>query len=133
MARIADIIKYEGDNSTFIWKHPCEDFNALTQPIVHESQEAVFLVEYSMGSTCYLRCYTVYMFDTGNSYDSIGFQSLFLDDIFGFLTVLFPDIINQGLDIGIHSHGINVILLILRKRRVHDLPCSVCSILHIQL
>ena len=35
MARIADIIKYEGDNSTFIWKHPCEDFNALTQLIVH--------------------------------------------------------------------------------------------------
>ena len=23
MANIADIIKYEGDNSTFIWKHPC--------------------------------------------------------------------------------------------------------------
>ena len=21
---IAEIIKYEGDNSTFIWKHPCE-------------------------------------------------------------------------------------------------------------
>ena len=44
MARIADILKYEGDNSTFIWKHPCEDFNALTQLIVHESQEAVFFM-----------------------------------------------------------------------------------------
>ena len=41
---IADIIKYEGDNSTFIWKHPCEDFNSLTQLIVHESQEAVFMM-----------------------------------------------------------------------------------------
>lgn len=41
---IAQVIKYEGDNSTFIWKHPCEDFNALTQLIVHESQEAVFFV-----------------------------------------------------------------------------------------
>lgn len=39
---IASIIKYEGDNSTFIWKHPCEDFNTTTQLIVHESQEAVF-------------------------------------------------------------------------------------------
>ena len=39
---IAEIIKYEGDNSTFIWKHPCEDFNSLTQLIVHESQEAIF-------------------------------------------------------------------------------------------
>ena len=44
MSKIADIIKYEGDNSTFIWKHPCEDFNSLTQLIVHESQEAIFFM-----------------------------------------------------------------------------------------
>ena len=44
MAKIADVIKYEGDNSTFIWKHPCEDFNHLTQLIVHESQEAIFFM-----------------------------------------------------------------------------------------
>lgn len=44
MNKIADIIKYEGDNSTFIWKHPCEDFNTLTQLIVHESQEAIFFM-----------------------------------------------------------------------------------------
>ena len=44
MANIADVIKYEGDNSTFIWKHPCEDFNSLTQLIVHESQEAIFFM-----------------------------------------------------------------------------------------
>ena len=39
--KIADIIKYEGDNSTFVWKHPCEDFNTSSQLIVHESQEAL--------------------------------------------------------------------------------------------
>ena len=44
MAKIAQIIKYEGDNSTFVWKHPCEDFNSLTQLIVHESQEAIFFL-----------------------------------------------------------------------------------------
>lgn len=44
MAQIADIIKYEGDNSTFIWKHLSEDFNSLTQLIVHESQEAIFFI-----------------------------------------------------------------------------------------
>ncbi len=42
--KIADIIKYEGDNSTFIWKHPCEDFNTTSQLIVHESQEAIFFM-----------------------------------------------------------------------------------------
>ena len=44
MGQIAQIIKYEGNNSTFIWKHPCEDFNSLTQLIVHESQEAIFFM-----------------------------------------------------------------------------------------
>ena len=44
MAKITDIIKYEGDNSTFIWKHPSEDFNCLSQLIVHESQEAIFFM-----------------------------------------------------------------------------------------
>lgn len=42
--KFADIIKYEGDNSTFIWKHPIEDFNTLSQLIVHESQEAIFMM-----------------------------------------------------------------------------------------
>lgn len=41
---IAQVLKYEGDNSTFIWKHPCEDFNNLTQLIVHESQEVIFFM-----------------------------------------------------------------------------------------
>ncbi|MCL1799604.1 MAG: SPFH domain-containing protein [Eggerthellaceae bacterium] len=42
--RVADVIKYEGDNTTFIWKSPIEDFNTTTQLIVHESQEAIFFM-----------------------------------------------------------------------------------------
>lgn len=42
MSEIAEILKYEGDNTVFVWKHPKEDFNSLTQLIVHENQEAVF-------------------------------------------------------------------------------------------
>lgn len=38
------IIQYEGDNTTFIWKYPMEDFYTGTQLIVHESQEAVFFM-----------------------------------------------------------------------------------------
>lgn len=37
-----EVIKYEGDNNTLIWKHPAEDFNTTSTLIVHESQEAVF-------------------------------------------------------------------------------------------
>ena len=44
MTEIASIIKYEGDNQTFIWKHPQEDFFSGSQLIVHESQEAVFFM-----------------------------------------------------------------------------------------
>lgn len=42
--QIVDLIKYEGDNSTFVWKYPGEDFNTLSQLIVHESQEALFFL-----------------------------------------------------------------------------------------
>ncbi|MDR1581153.1 MAG: SPFH domain-containing protein [Synergistaceae bacterium] len=49
--KLADIIKYEGDNTTgtekettFVWKSGIEDFNTGTQLIVHESQEAVFFM-----------------------------------------------------------------------------------------
>ena len=41
---ILEVIKYEGDNSTFIWKHPAENFNTHSQLIVHESQEAIFFL-----------------------------------------------------------------------------------------
>jgi membrane protease subunit (stomatin/prohibitin family) len=44
MGKIASVIKYEGGNNTFIWKHPLEDFNSLTQLIVHDSQEAIFFM-----------------------------------------------------------------------------------------
>ena len=44
MTQVADIIGYEGDNKTFIWRHPTVDFNTTTQLIVHESQEAIFFI-----------------------------------------------------------------------------------------
>lgn len=39
---LINVIKYEGDNTTFVWKHPKEDFNTSSQLIVHETQEALF-------------------------------------------------------------------------------------------
>ena len=39
---IVSVIQYEGDNNTFIWKHPVQNFNLGTQLIVHESQQAIF-------------------------------------------------------------------------------------------
>ena len=39
---LSELVKYEGDNSTFIWKYPNEDFNCMTELVVHEGQEAIF-------------------------------------------------------------------------------------------
>ena len=44
--------------------------------------KVIFLVEHSLGATCYLRCYIVYMLPDDGEYDAIGFQSPFLDDVF---------------------------------------------------
>lgn len=41
---IVKVIKYEGDNKTFVWRHPIKDFNTGSQLIVHEAQEAIFVV-----------------------------------------------------------------------------------------
>ena len=41
-AGIPSVISYEGNNSTFVWKHPMTDFVTGSFLIVHESQEAIF-------------------------------------------------------------------------------------------
>ena len=41
---LTSVIKYEGGNSVFVWKHPSKNFNVGSQLIVHESQEAVFMM-----------------------------------------------------------------------------------------
>lgn len=42
---ITSVLKYEGDNKTFVWRHPTQDFNNGSELIVHESQEAIFMVD----------------------------------------------------------------------------------------
>lgn len=60
---IQEIIKYEGKNDVLIYKYPKEDFNTLSQLIVHESQQAVF---FSSGQA--LDSFTAgkYTLETGN-------------------------------------------------------------------
>lgn len=47
-----------------------------------QSQKINFLVERSIGTTCYLCCYIIFNITKDNGYDNIGIQSPFLDDIF---------------------------------------------------
>ena len=41
MKLAADVLKYEGNNNTLVYKHEREDFNTFTQLIVHEAQEEI--------------------------------------------------------------------------------------------
>lgn len=36
------VIKWEANNTVFVWKHPIEDFNLGSQLIVHQTQEVLF-------------------------------------------------------------------------------------------
>lgn len=57
----------------------CKEYNFKENYILHgqcfdigiRGRKATFLVENSMGSTCYLHCYTINMFDKDEDYDSI--------------------------------------------------------------
>lgn len=70
----------------------CNEYNFKNNYILHgecygigyEGQKAIFLVECSIGNTCYLCCYIINRLNEENDYDAIGFQSPFLDDIFRF-------------------------------------------------
>jgi hypothetical protein len=47
-----------------------------------QGQKATFLVEQSIGNTCYLRCFIINRLTAQDEYDTTGFQSPFLDDVF---------------------------------------------------
>jgi len=63
-------------------------------------RNATFLVENSMGSTCYLRCYIINTFDRDEEFDTIGVQSPFLDDVFRY-QYNYIDMVRQGVNFSV--------------------------------
>jgi membrane protease subunit (stomatin/prohibitin family) len=45
MSEVINVIKYEGDKSTFIWKHSCTNYKIDSQLIVPVSQKAIFFAD----------------------------------------------------------------------------------------
>lgn len=74
-------------------------------------RNATFLVENSMGSICYLRCYIINMLDRYEEYDTIGMQSPFLDDVFRY-RYNYIDMSRQGINFS------------LEPKEVHKIPFS---------
>ena len=72
---LGDFCKEYNFKNNYILRGRC--FDNITS-----GRSAIFLVENSIGSTCYLWCYIINMFDRDEDYDTIGLQSPFLDDVF---------------------------------------------------
>lgn len=69
------------------------------------AQPAVFLVERSTGSTCYLKCYIINKLTSDGEYDSIGLQSLFLDDVFRY-NYEYIDSIRAGINLALEPKNL---------------------------
>lgn len=76
-----------------------------------EGQRATFLVEYSMAGTCYLTCYILYNLGPERIYDTVGFQSPFLDDAFRY-NYEYLDMVRAG-------HNLET-----KPRNIYDIPFS---------
>lgn len=63
-----------------------------------QSQKIKFLVERSMGITCYLCCYIIFNITEDDGYDNIGIESPFLDDVFRY-KYNYLDIVRNGTNI----------------------------------
>ena len=75
---IDDSLRFEGDNSSLIWKHPCEDYEGVVKIVVHEQQEAIVLVDGKLSN----------LFGPGQYI--IGTDRTSLDDRSSDTTKLFP-------------------------------------------
>lgn len=70
-----------------------------------QGQKSTFLVERSMGSVCYLRCYMINRLKVQDGYDTIGFQSFFLDDIFRY-KYNYIDMVRAGINLAVEPNDI---------------------------
>lgn len=70
-----------------------------------QGQKAAFLVEQSMGNTCYLRCYIINMLTVEDDYDTIGFQSPFLDDVFRY-KYNYLDMVRAGTNLAVEPKDV---------------------------
>lgn len=69
------------------------------------AQSAVFLIEHSVGRTCYLKCYIVNILASDDDYDTIGLQSPFLDDAFRY-NYEYMDSIRAGINLALEPKDI---------------------------
>lgn len=70
-----------------------------------QGQKTIFLVEQSVGDTCYLRCFIIYALTVQDEYDTIGLQSPFLDDIFRY-KYNYIDMVRAGINFAVEPKDV---------------------------
>lgn len=85
-------------------------------PMGIQGQSAAFLVDYSLGSTCYLRCYIINMLGSDGGYNSIGFQSPFLDDVFRY-KYKYLDLVQEGANLALEPKVVYTIPFSMNNNR----------------
>lgn len=106
---LADYCKEYNFKDNYILRGQCFDSGSI-------ARTATFLVENSMGSTCYLRCYIIDMFDRDDEYDTIGVQSPFLDDVFRYQYNLI-DMVRKGVNFSVEPKEIYKIPFSMQDRQ----------------
>ena len=77
-------------------------------------RKAIFLVEKSLGTECYLSCYIINMHNSDEVYNSIGLQSPFLDDVFRYKYQYF-DTIKSDVNLAISPKNLYTIPFSMNK------------------
>lgn len=102
----------------------CKEYNfkenyilqGLCFDIGPHGRKATFLVENSMGSTCYLRCYIVYTFNKDETYDRIGIQSPSLDAVFGY-EHKYIEMVRSGINLALEPKKVYTIPFDMNKQK----------------
>ena len=100
----------------------CKEYNFTDNYILYgqcfdmgfQGRNATFLVEYSTGNTCHLRCYIINMLNRYQEYDSIGLQSPFLDDVFRY-KYEYIDMVRAGINLAVEP------------KDTYTIPFSMCD------
>ena len=69
-----------------------------------------------MGSTCYLRCYIINTINSKDNYDTIGFQSPFLDYVFRY-KYEYLDMVRGGVNLALEPRDVYKLPLVMNGMR----------------
>ena len=106
---LSDFCKEHNFKDNYILYGQCFDMG-------YQGRKATFLVEYSMGNTCYLRCYIINMFEKDEMYDAIGLQSPSLDDVFRY-KYEYIDMVRSGVNFALEPKDVYTVPFCMNNQR----------------